>query len=956
MPDTTDQPSSRSHARILSSSGALSGIASLRASREEPSTVARLEEAREKYRSMEFEPANHLLNVIFTQSDSSVAIESRAELLAGAHVLRGQLLYDLNERSTAREHSRIASQLLEGCQPQPGRRSADFGIALWLDEKRNEAVPHLEAAVQAGPSVWDAARWLGIARLANGDPASAEVLLRQAAAFLPKFANVSTALAEALALLNRPHEAAIQFQKAGLEWTTLDSANAIEAFQRALALDPNDTATLYLLGEIHRLLGNTDQSLFYLNRVLVEDSNHSLALASEAFIYADNGNGVEAKRLITRAVECDLQSLDLRLFEAEILDSLGDYQDEIAALEHALELGSDPKETLERKARCELRLEKWDDALKSVSEALARYPESIQLLGLRAEALYGKRQLAEALAAADTGLQRDPENLGLLMIKARSLEDSGDIQAALQVLQHILSIDSENLDALFLQGRMLVEQDPSKAESILNYFLKKQPESVGARLLLGETRRRLGKLEEAKDDIEVTLRSEPDNPTMLGTMGQILSGLRQDEEAAKYLAKAVELAPALRWAWTELYAVDNRLGRLPEFKKHVDKVWKSQIQNDLNAQLISTDVNTLLSLASAFMRIPDLKNAEIAVKKALKSDSRLSEAWTQLGDILQDAGQADESLDAYQRAIDLNRDDISAVSGKAWVLLNAKADTQKAVDLIASVIQNNLSNALLRGQYGETLRKAQEWDKAREELTEALKLDPHNGWLLGLMAQLLTEIGVFRQAAEFAESASEADPSSWIFGLLGWAWENVGRGDGIKAKNAYLQGLEIDAEDPWLKKGLANSYRLTGNWDDAQRVYQEIVESSKKELQRSSEYHFSLLGWCHYQIQNYEEAVRLLSSAISVDPDSISDYFDIGLVLLHMDRNDEAKNRYHKGFKLLKKINHDGRKYMFLHIAECDLLEAIELKKKEGETDISFFQSIRKDFSNALENLSHIET
>ena len=40
------------------------------------------------------------------------------------------------------------------------------------------------------------------------------------------------------------------------------------------------------------------------------------------------------------------------------------------------------------------------------------------------------------------------------------------------------------------------------------------------------------------------------------------------------------------------------------------------------------------------------------------------------------------------------------------------------------------------------------------------------------------------------------------------------------------------------------------------------------------------LGWCHYQLRHSQEAVRLFSSAVGMSPNSISDWFDLGLALL----------------------------------------------------------------------------
>jgi tetratricopeptide (TPR) repeat protein len=268
------------------------------------------------------------------------------------------------------------------------------------------------------------------------------------------------------------------------------------------------------------------------------------------------------------------------------------------------------------------------------------------------------------------------------------------------------------------------------------------------------------------------------------------------------------------------------------------------------------------------------------------------------GRVLTDLGRLEEALTAFEQALDLDPED-------PWTLVDKS---------LALRLQDDYTGAL-------------------KSLDEALALDPNNAWALTIKGEILSDIAEFQAALEVLDRAIRIDPRDALtLRKKGWALENLGPERAREAQQAYQAALDQkpgDPDDLWTRKGFANALRLRGKAEAAAVEYRWVVDEAKRRGTMDASI-MSLIGWCHYCLGNYDEAIRLFIEAISLDSDIISAQFDVALSLMCSGRYELGLREYQRGLDLTDR-KHVLRRRGLLYVALDDLREAItaqpDLKK-----------------------------
>jgi tetratricopeptide (TPR) repeat protein len=171
--------------------------------------------------------------------------------------------------------------------------------------------------------------------------------------------------------------------------------------------------------------------------------------------------------------------------------------------------------------------------------------------------------------------------------------------------------------------------------------------------------------------------------------------------------------------------------------------------------------------------------------------------------------------------------------------------------------------------------------------------------------------------------------------------ENLGKDRAKEALEAYQDAIRkapTGDDVLWYLKGKAQALQLMGEMESATIVFQEVIEKadqakivdkeSKKtvammmdEVEEEVEAEavdsgiISLLGWCRYELGDYNEALRLLRDAAkgTEEPESFSIQFDIALVLACSHRFGLALEQYRSTLKrLLKTVSRPRQRGLLL--------------------------------------------
>ena len=177
-----------------------------------------------------------------------------------------------------------------------------------------------------------------------------------------------------------------------------------------------------------------------------------------------------------------------------------------------------------------------EGAFDVVSRGREDYPDDKVLAEYEIQLLLQLNKMDEAMAQIKEALKNDPENTGILLRSGYLKEQAGDIEGALADYKKSVEIDPEFYQGNFYTGALMLE----KARGILNELnslsddeWEKRSESMG--------KEADGYYRDAVPYFERAVQIEPENTEVMTILFQIHTRLKNEAEAEKYNAKLIEL-------------------------------------------------------------------------------------------------------------------------------------------------------------------------------------------------------------------------------------------------------------------------------------------------------------------------------------------------------------------------------------------------------------------------------
>ena len=259
------------------------------------------------------------------------------------------------------------------------------------------------------------------------------------------------------------------FDKAIERYNSDDYEMAYEFFDLAGEVDLRDTTVHYNAGFLANDLGKTEDAIRHFNYLLdVEEYNKLNAYYSLVQIESSQQNPEAAYEIVQRG--------------------RADYPDDKALAEYEIQLL--------------LQLDKMDEAMASIKEAL----------------------------------KNDPENTGILLRSGYLKEQSGDLDGALADYKKSVEIDPSYYEGNYYTGALLLDRSQKIMNELNNLSdeeWEKRSESMG--------KEANGYYAEAIPYFERALEQKPEDTNTMIVLFQIHTRLKNDAEAEKYNAKLVEL-------------------------------------------------------------------------------------------------------------------------------------------------------------------------------------------------------------------------------------------------------------------------------------------------------------------------------------------------------------------------------------------------------------------------------
>lgn len=294
---------------------------------------------------------------------------------------------------------------------------------------------------------------------------------------------------------------------------------AIASFDRALAIDPQDTDAFYYKGIVYERLTEREVALeCYMQAAAIDTDNAQFAIAV-AEVMVDNGNTQAAYDFLTDHTERFEHNPGVRQTMGHLCMMLDDYTQAEEQFAQARLLAPDDNAILEDLARCQVYNGNFAEAEYNLTKLIdsAEPDDRRDLLHLRARCLVATDRPLEARTVlleltGDNQGQADVDAWALLGQVAYKLKDIKNVRRA---GARLIAIAPDRYEGHLYQALwQRSEGQFANAVKSTTEALERKPNDFTALVVRGLALYDMGKLDFAKKTFIYTQQLYPDNPTI----------------------------------------------------------------------------------------------------------------------------------------------------------------------------------------------------------------------------------------------------------------------------------------------------------------------------------------------------------------------------------------------------------------------------------------------------------
>jgi tetratricopeptide (TPR) repeat protein len=494
---------------------------------------------------------------------------------------------------------------------------------------------------------------------------------------------------------------------------------AIDDLDRAAELDPQN-ATLYQnRGACYESLGDLDRAMANFRRAAQLDPTSAPAHASMGRRLSTAQDFAGAIRAYTRAIKCAPNDANLYSNRASCHARAGDAAAALADYDRSLAIFPPQIDIWIARGACRHELELYDLAVDDYTRAIAARPGDAHILRRRGEALLDADRVEPAVADLRRAAELAPEGAGGHWLLGVALERAGDDAGALAAydravegdptcptfvlsragvharagradalredLGRVLALCPADVELLMTHAHLsVVEDDLDRALSDLDRAIELAPDNARAWHMRAEVRRDQHDMDGAFEDESRAAALDPTNPeyrAWLGRYRYATDPTPEGREAALgHLDAAIEMAPDRSTAWIQraaLHAQDERWAEaIPDYDRAIErdpgKFWYHFHRGV--ARRRAHEKEDTASLRAA------LADFDRALELTPEGEGNPSTVYVWQGDTLEDLGELDTALTAFEHAVEHDPGHWEAIEGRGRVRMALGDETGAAED------------------------------------------------------------------------------------------------------------------------------------------------------------------------------------------------------------------------------------------------------------------------------------
>ncbi|HNZ35686.1 MAG TPA: tetratricopeptide repeat protein [Syntrophales bacterium] len=455
-----------------------------------------------------------------------------------------------------------------------------------------------------------------------------------------------------------------------------------QALEKALAMNPDDTALRKTLAEQHLETGKIDQAIAQYRAVLSRKADDMTALAGLSRCYVERKDYARALPLTRRITELNPKDAGAHAIAGFLYGKMG----------------------------------KWNDAVTHYGTSLKLKPDDAMVRFSLGGAYEKTGKLAPAIREYETAHKRMPDDQRVTQALADAYRKAGREQDAAKLYATLARKNTKDPNAYAALAQAHGRKGQVK-EEIENYrkAIAAQPRDPILRYNLGVAYDKAKRHKEALAEYEKALQLKPDDTDAAARISEHYFRGRRYREAVEALNRIRKTAPKNPRVYADL---GFAYGELKQYRDAEENYKKA-------LQLGSSDPNIHLNLAAIYEKQGRTKEAAKAVEKGSKSGKATTEALERMGAQQMKAKQYDAALKTYRQlaAVESRRGLAYANMGTIYGI---KGQTEKAIENLKLAVRYDKEDEGSWFALGEAYEKKKMYKEALEAYKAAYQINPES--------------------------------------------------------------------------------------------------------------------------------------------------------------------------------------------------------------------------------------
>jgi tetratricopeptide (TPR) repeat protein len=424
------------------------------------------------------------------------------------------------------------------------------------------------------------------------------------------------------------------------------------------------------------------------------------------------------------------------------------------------------------------------------------------------------------------------------------------------------------------------------ARGAVRRCLKLNPDAPGAHYLAGDIEVAGGNYAIAIPFLEEAVKREPNNISVLGTLGGTLSAVGRSKEATVCLRRVIQLKPKFP---EDYYNFGVAFLELSE-PEHAESAFREAMRLAPRYDKAQVGLADSILLQAQTDDLTRFRDALAAYQKALTLSPPNADLQFKLGFVLGRLADTAEAITAYLEALNLHPKQslVQMIHFNLGVLFFAMEDWKSCRTHLNYVVALDGNDFAAEYYLGSALRKIDDHNGAEEHLGKALKLNPDESRVYFQLAALHRSLGESKRAStelqRFRELTDREDAKAREDALERNAKAILQKGDTAQAIDALKQLYEA-RPDALSGRNLALALLQNGKEDEARRFLTEALALSPHDAVAHN--YFGLL---EARAGNLAIALLRFEKAVALDPAYEDALYNAGIAAAQLNQNEAAAN------------------------------------------------------------------